>query len=148
MPDTVIPGTPATSGTPDTVIPGTSGTPGTVCPGPPIVTTNPKAQSYKGSFEIAAPVQLAGTTLAAGTYQASWQGMGPTAQVDILQNGKVILRATARVLQLNSSPTANEPGTRTNADGTVSLRSLRFAGQTLALYFEPSTGSMHESVQK
>ena len=148
MPDTVIPGTPATPGTPDTVIPGTSGTPGTVCPGPPIVTTNPKAQSYKGSFEIAAPVQLAGTTLAAGTYQASWQGMGPTAQVDILQDSKVIVRAEARVLQLNSGPTANEPGMRTNADGSVSLRLLRFAGQTLALYFEPSSGSVHESVQK
>lgn len=136
MPPTVIPGTP---GTPDTVIPGTPGTPDTseiLCPGPPLVTANPKPQSYKELFQIIAPVQIAGKQLSAGSYQVSWKGLGPSAQVDILQNGKLIFSVQARIVLLNRQSPATLPGTRTNPDGSVTLRSLRFAAQAFALYFD------------
>ncbi|HUJ29647.1 MAG TPA: hypothetical protein VLY23_00070 [Candidatus Acidoferrum sp.] len=136
MPDTVIPGTPGTPGTPDTVIPGTPGTPGVACPGPPVVTPNPKVQSYKESFQISAPVRVSGTQLAAGSYQVTWEGMGPMAQVEILQNGKVVASVRARVVLLTAKSAADVPGTRANSDGSVSLQSLRFAGQAIALYFD------------
>jgi hypothetical protein len=137
MPDTVIPGIPATQGTPDTVIPGTPGTPGTSCPGPPVVTSNPKAQKYKESFQIAAPVQVSGKQLTAGTYQVTWAGSGPSVLVNFLQNGKTVVSSQAKVLLLNMKSPANKPATRANPDGSASLRSLRFAGQTFALYFAP-----------
>jgi len=136
MPDTVIPGTPATPGTPDTIIPGTPGTPGVACPNPPVVTSNPKVQSYKESFQISAPVQVSGVQLSGGSYQVTWKGPAPSAQVDIFQNGNMIVSALARVVLLNRKPPADAPGTRTNSDGTVLLQSLRFAGQTFALYFD------------
>jgi hypothetical protein len=81
MPDIVIPATPGTPGTPDTIIPGTPGTPGVRCPSPPVVTSNPKVQSYKEWFQINAPVQVSGVQLSAGSYQVSWQGSGPSARV-------------------------------------------------------------------
>jgi hypothetical protein len=136
MPDTVIPGTPATPGTPDTVIPGSPGTPGVRCPSPPVVTSNPKVQSYKESFQINAPVQVSGVLLSAGSYQVTWQGSGPSAQVDIFQNGNRVVSVPARVVLLNRKSPADVAGTRTDSDGSVFLQSLRFAGQTCALYFD------------
>lgn len=129
-------------GTPGTVIPGTSGMVipqgrGIVpCPSPPILTSNPKVQNYRESFQIDAPVQVSGVQLSAGSYQVSWEGSGPLAQVDILQNGNIVISVQARVVLLNRKSPADAPGTRTNSGGSVFLQSLRFAGQTFALYFD------------
>ncbi|MGO8789060.1 MAG: hypothetical protein ACLQVL_16985 [Terriglobia bacterium] len=135
-PPTVIPGTPATPGTPDTVLHGTPGTPYIPCPGPPVVTSNPKVQNYRESFRIDAPVQVSGKPLPAGSYQVTWGGSGPVAQVGILQDGKAVLTVMARVVLLNRKSSADTPGTQTNSDGSLSLQSLRFAGETFALYFD------------
>jgi hypothetical protein len=140
MPDTVIPGTPATPGTPDTVIPGSPGTPGVRCPSPPVVIPNPKVQSYKESFQVNAPVKVSGVPLPAGSYQVTWQGPGPSTQADIFQNGNMVVSVRARVVLLNRKSPADAAGTRTNPDGSVSLHSLRFAGQTFALYFDRGEG--------
>lgn len=141
QPDIVIPGTPAT---PDTVIPGmpgTPGTPGTSCPGPPVVASSPKAQNYKESFQLTAAASVAGTTLSSGSYQADWTGSGLTIQVVIRQNGKVVATAPARFLILSGKAPANLASTSTNNDGSLSLQSLRFAGQNFALYFDGSLGN-------
>jgi hypothetical protein len=136
MPDTVIPGTPGTPGTPDTVIPGSPGAPGVRCPDLPVVTSNPKVQNHSQPFQIAVPVQVYGKPLLAGSYQVSWKGSDPLAQVDILQHGNPVVSVPARVVLLNRISPADAPGTRTNSDGSLSLQSLRFAGQSYALYFD------------
>jgi hypothetical protein len=100
------------------------------------VTSNFKVQSYKESFQISAPVQVSGKPLPAGTYQVAWEGLGPMAQVDILQNGNPVASVQARVVLLNRKSPADAPATHTNSDGSISLQSLRFAGQTFALYFD------------
>ena len=133
MPDTVIPGTP---GTPPTVLPGTPGTPAVPCPGPPVVTSNPKVQSYRKPLQVASPVRVSGNLLAPGSYQVAWNGSGPLAQVEFLENGKAVARAPARVVLLKGESPADAPGTRTSENGSVSLQSLRFAGEKLALYFD------------
>jgi hypothetical protein len=138
-PDIVVPGIPATPGTSDTEIPGMPGTPGTVCPGPPVVVPDPKAQKYKESFQIAAPVQVSGKQLATGNYQVTWQGLGPTAVANFLQNGKTVISVQARVILLNLKSPADRPGTHANPDGSASLQSIRFAGETFALYFSKGT---------
>jgi len=136
---TVIPGTPGTPGTPPTVIPGTPDTPAIPCPHPPIVTSNPKAQDYIQSFRLDAGATLYKKPLPAGSYQVAWKGTGPLAQVEILQNGNLVVSAPARIVLLGRLSPADAPGTRTNSDGSVSLQSLRFAGQKLALYFDHDT---------
>ena len=88
------------------------------------------------SFRITDPVRLAKMQLAAGTYQVTWKGLGPTAQVDILQNGKQVVRAKARVVTLDKKSSADDSAKRSNADGSTSLASLEFAGETFALFFD------------
>ena len=136
MPDTVIPGTPGTPGTPPTTLPGSPGTPYIPCPRPPVVTSYLKAQDYRESFQITAPVQVSGKPLSAGSYQITWRDSGPLTQADILQNGSIVISVRARVVVLNGKSAADTPEIRPNSDGTLSLRSLRFAGQTFALYFD------------
>ena len=134
-PDTVIPGIPATPGTAPTVIPGSPGTPGISCPGPPVVGPDPKPAKYKETFQLASQLEVSGKPLPPGEYQASWQGLGPSVVVNILQKGKTIASISAKVLLLSGKTTASTPETRANSDGSVSLRSLRFAGESFALYF-------------
>ncbi len=136
MPPTVIPGTPATPGTPDTVMHGSPSTPYMPCPAPPVVTSYVKLQNYRETFQIAARVQLSGKSLSAGSYQAAWRGPGFSTQVDISQNGNPVVSVPARVVILNRKSPADVPGTQADSGGTISLQSLRFAGQNFALYFD------------
>jgi len=141
-PDTVIPGIPPSPGTPDTVIPGTPGTPEIPCPGPPIVTDNTKTQ--KQAFNLSVPVQLGGRQLAAGAYQATWKGLGPSVSVQILEKKKTVATMQGRLVLLNRKSPAVAIGTQPDADGLPSLQSLRFTGQSFALYFDPAnTGETH-----
>jgi hypothetical protein len=137
MPPTIIPGTPGTPGTPPTIIPGTPGTSGTTCPGPPIVTSPPANKDlHTKTFALTSSFQVGGVQVSPGTYQASWTGMGPRAQVEILQNKKVVARAQARVRVLVGKSPDNAASPRANADGTNSLSALRFAGEDFALFFD------------
>jgi len=133
MPDTVIPGTP---GTPPTVISGSPGSPEMPCPGPPIVLPNSKPQVHRKPFRIASQLGVYGTLLAAGSYQFAWNGPGPTAQVEISENGNLVARVPARVVLLKGESSTDTIGTTAKADGSLSLASLRFAGEKLALYFD------------
>ncbi len=134
MPPTVIPGTP---GTPTTVIPGTPGFPGSVCPGPPIVASMPAGKDiHTKTVALTNPMKIGGAQLPAGNYQIRWVGLGPTAQIEILQNKKQVVQAPARVVMLGKKSIADEAGPRTNIDGTVSLASLQFAGEAFALFFD------------
>ena len=47
-----------------------------------------------------------------------------------------MISVRARVVVLNGKSTVDTPEIRPNSDNTLSLRSLRFAGQTFALYFD------------
>ena len=134
FPDTVIPGSP---GTPATVIPGTPGFSGTSCPGPPIVTPEPSGKDvHTKTVMLTSAMQVGGTPLTAGKYQIRWTGLGPTTQVEILANKKQVVQAPARVVLLGTKSLADEAVPRTNADGSSSLESLQFAGETFALFFD------------
>ena len=134
FPDTVIAGTPAT---PDTVIPGTPGFPGTSCPGPPIVTSEPIGKdAHTKTVTLTSGLQVGGKPLSAGKYQIRWTGLGPTAQVEILENKKQVAQVQARVVLLGKKSTSDEVVPRSNADGSVSLVTLEFAGESFALFFD------------
>jgi len=133
MPDTVIPGTPGTPGTPPTVIPGSPGTPGIACPGPPAVVYQPA--EHKESFALREAVLVGGRQLPAGAYQAVWEGLGPATQVRIERKDKVAATVQARVVALGKKAPTTASVPHTNSDGSVSLESLQFAGQTFELRF-------------
>jgi hypothetical protein len=134
MPDTVVPGIPAT---PPTVIPGTPGFAGTVCPGPPIVASKPVEKDvHTKTITLTSPMQIGGTVLSAAKYQIRWTGLGPTALVEIAENKKEVAQVPARVVILGKKSLADEVAPRANADGSISLGSLQFAGETFALFFD------------
>jgi hypothetical protein len=135
MPPTVIPGTPPTPGTPETVIPGSSGSPGVACPAAPVVVPHAKAQNYKEWFQLSVAADVGGVELPAGRYEITWTGLGGPARVQIGGRG-ISLAAEARVVLLWHKAPADDARTRTNAQGSVSLDSLRFAGQGFAVYFD------------
>ena len=145
-PDIVIPGVgaaPPTTipGTQPTVIPGTDATvigatPGTAeipCPAPPSVVSLPVA--HKESFTLSGTVRIGGQELARGAYDATWEGLGPVAEVRILRKGKAVATAQAQVTALGRTAPTTEYVPRTNADGSVSLDSIQFAGRSFSLRF-------------
>lgn len=134
MPDTVIPGTPAT---PPTVVPGSPTFGGTICPGPPIVISAPIGKDvHTKTIALTKALQIGSAQLAAGKHQIRWTGLGPTAPVEIVLNKKQVIQTNARVVILGIRPSADGVVPRTNADGTISLGSLEFAGETFALFFD------------
>jgi hypothetical protein len=132
MPSITIPGTP---GTPGTLIHGSPGSPGVACPGPPAVSSVPAA--HKEPFVLEHPVLLSGQTLPAGTYEATWEGLGPVAEVRILRRGKPVAAVQTTVVALGKDAPANDTAWRTNPDGSFALDLLQFKGRNFALRFGP-----------
>jgi hypothetical protein len=137
MPPTVIPGIPATPGTTPTIIRGSPGTPGVACPGPPVVVSRPNIPDvHKKSLTLVSPVQVTGKELAPGNYQFSWTGSGPTAQIDIFQKGKPVIRVQARIVILETLTLTDATSVRSNPDGSKSLASVQFSGEIFVLSFD------------
>ena len=137
MPPTVIPGTPATPGTPPTIFPGSPGTPSVPCPAPGAVIPGPSGpQIHTHIFQITSELTVSGTKLSPESYQVTWLGTDVAVQVDLLRNGKAIVRAAAHIVALPGNSPADKVLTRTNADGSVSIASLEFAGESFALIFD------------
>jgi hypothetical protein len=137
MPPTVIPGIPATPGTPATIFPGSPGTPGIACPAPGAVIPGPSGpQVHRQTLQVAGELTVAGTKLSPGSYQVTWLGTDVAIQVDLLRNGKAMVRAAAHVASLPQNSTEDKVLTRTNADGSTSVTSLEFAGESFALIFD------------
>jgi hypothetical protein len=131
MPPTVIPGTP---GTPSTVVGATPDSPGVPCPGPPEVTSAPAA--HKEIFALIHPVVGVGKTLATGSYEIGWEGLGPLAQVRILRRGNTLATVPAMVVALGKDAAANRTELAANSDGSFSLKLVQFKGRNFALQFE------------
>ncbi|HUL14832.1 MAG TPA: hypothetical protein VLV88_02455 [Terriglobales bacterium] len=139
MPDTVIPGIPATPGTPDTVIGGSPGSPEISCPGPPVVISSLSGPwDHSGNFRLVSEVLVAGQKLAAGSYKAVWQGLGPQVRTSILLNEKEVARVPAQIVTLQKKPKSDSVTTNHNPNGTDSLEMLQFSGSDLALSFGPT----------
>jgi hypothetical protein len=131
MPDITIPGTP---GTPATVIPGSPGTSGIYCPGPPSVISE-AGDVHKESFKVSGSVYLAGQPLSKGSYQATWDGPGPDAQVQILQKGRLVATVQAHIAALVDKSSKSQVDT--SSDASPSVLSIQFKGKTFALTFDP-----------
>jgi hypothetical protein len=91
--------------------------------------------THKESFTVSGALQVAGQLLAAGTYEATWEGLGPVAAVQILRKSKVVASVQAQVVAVGRKAPDTEYAPVTNPDGSLSLGSLQFKGQTFGLRF-------------
>jgi hypothetical protein len=94
----------------------------------------------KGSLSIGSAVQVAGKQLAAGEYTVKWDGVGPTAQVNISRDGKVVATVPARVVKLEQKPAHDSVETKTAGNGDRTITSIRFEGKTYALEIGEQSG--------
>ena len=95
--------------------------------------------SHKGDLNLGAPAQVAGKQLAAGDYVVKWDGSGPTAQVNITQNGKVVATVPARVVKLDQKASQDMAEISTS-NGDRTLTSIKFQGKNYALELGGDTG--------
>ncbi|HMI53942.1 MAG TPA: hypothetical protein VK525_20680 [Candidatus Saccharimonadales bacterium] len=137
---TIIPGTPGFPGTPDTVIPGTSGSPGIACPGPPIVVSSPNAAgapagstTHSKSISTTRNYLVSGNALPRGTYQISWTEPGPDTTVEFIGHGQSLFRVPAKIIVTGTKARMDELSERSSADGTITLQSLRWTGESTEL---------------
>ncbi len=57
-------------------------------------------------------------------------------QADLLQNGKILASAPARINVLPEKSATDKVVTRANPDGSDSIASLEFAGESFAVIFD------------
>lgn len=96
--------------------------------------------NHKGSLNLGAAVQAAGKDLPAGDYTVKWEGMGPTTQVSIIQNGKVVATVPARVIKMDQKSSQDVAGVNTDSDGSRTLTLIQFEGKSYALEIAASGG--------
>jgi hypothetical protein len=89
----------------------------------------------KGSLKVYEPTTVSGYQLAAGEYQLKWDGTGPSVDVSVLSQGKVVATAPARLIELGHANADSSTETSQNHDGTRSLTKVNFAGKKYALGF-------------
>ncbi len=96
----------------------------------------------KASLQLNNPVTVNGTKLKPGDYKLQWEGAGSNVELSILQGNKVIAKAPAHVVELDT-PAANDAAvTRKSDSGTSSLAGIRFQGKKLALELGEASDSM------
>lgn len=88
----------------------------------------------KGSFHVYERVTVSGHQLAPGEYQLKWDGTGPSVELNILSQGKVVATVPARLVETSRADNS-ATHLRKNDDGTQSLIEIDFAGKKYALTF-------------
>jgi hypothetical protein len=99
------------------------------------------AETHKGSLNLTSPVRVGGQRLVAGQYEVKWEGSGPTAQVDILRGGKVLVSTNARIEQLQDKSRYDSNDEVPGSQGDKALREVRFSGQRYAINFTGEAGT-------
>ena len=91
------------------------------------------ASSRTLSFRTA--VSLNGSEMKPGFYEVEWVTHSPEATVTFRRNGEVVATAPGKMVERETKAPADAVVYTNNADGTHTLKELRFAGKKQALVF-------------
>lgn len=92
----------------------------------------------KGSLQVNNDVSINGKQLKAGNYSVTWEGDGPEVQLSILNGKKVVAETSAKVVNMDKAPAANQAVVNRSADGSATLTEIRFSGKKFALAISPN----------
>jgi hypothetical protein len=95
----------------------------------------------KGSLELNSPASIGGKQLAAGDYRLTWQGDGPTVQLNVLKGNKVVVTTRARVVNVDHPSERNESVVTQDGNGSRSLAEIRLSGRKYVLAIDEDTGA-------
>lgn len=88
----------------------------------------------KGSFKVDEPVTVSGHQLPPGEYQLRWDGTGPSVELSILSQGKLVATVPASLVEMSRAD-YSATHLHKNNDGTQSLTEIDFAGKKYSLAF-------------
>jgi hypothetical protein len=91
------------------------------------------ANSHTLSFRTA--VKLNGTEITPGFYVVEWVSHSPEATVTFTRNGQVVATAAGKWVERDTKYAADAVVYSNNADGSHTLRELRFGGKKQVLVF-------------
>ena len=104
--------------------------------------------SAKASLQLNNPVTVNGTTLKPGDYKILWEGTGPNVEISIMQGKNVVVKASAKVVDL-PEPAAYDAAVTEKHDGAPnSLNTLRFQGKKFSLDLTQSSDGMQGGSSK
>jgi hypothetical protein len=83
----------------------------------------------KATVKLYDDVKLNGKTLAAGSYDLSWEGTGSNVQVNIRQGKETVATLPAQLEPSKSAPVSSGYSTKKEDDGSKSLTNVFFAGK-------------------
>ena len=92
------------------------------------------ANSRTLSFKTA--VKLNGTDMTPGFYVVDWVSHSPEATVTFRRNGEVVATAAGKWVERDTKSAADTVVYSNNADGTHTLKELRFGGMKQVLVFD------------
>jgi hypothetical protein len=93
------------------------------------------------TFTFASDVSLNGTMLPAGYYDIRWVSHSPEATVTFTQGGHMVATSMGKWVDRGAKYKADAAVYTNNADGSHTLKELRFAGQKQVLVLGPAAES-------
>jgi hypothetical protein len=93
------------------------------------------AAANSHTFSVRTAVNLNGTEITPGYYVVEWATHSPEATVTFSRNGQVLIMASGKMVERDSKSLSDAVVYSNNADGTHTLKELRFAGKKQALVF-------------
>jgi hypothetical protein len=106
------------------------------------------ANTNKGSIQIADPTSVGGQQLQPGDYTVTWDGDGPSVQLNIIRGHKVVTTVPAQVVAMDHPPTHNSVVATDNGNGTKSLSEIRFSGKKYVLQVSGNIGGSQTGSDK
>jgi hypothetical protein len=94
----------------------------------------------KGPLQVSDSTTVAGKQLPAGDYTVQWEGNGPSVEVSILKDKKVVATVPARITNLDQASQYNSAVVSTSSDGARVLSQIRFSGKKYALEIGGESG--------
>jgi hypothetical protein len=96
------------------------------------------AAQAKDSREVVlhSDVTVAGSHLASGSYNVTWQTHSPEATVTFLRGKKVVATAEGKLVDRGTAASFNEVVYHDKADGTTLIQEIRFKGSSEVLVFK------------
>jgi hypothetical protein len=102
----------------------------------------------KATLQINHPITVNGTNLKPGEYKFEWEGTGPNVELSIMKGNKVIAKAAAHVVQLDTPAAYDAAVTKKTDGGTDSLAGVRLQGRKLALELGEASDGMQAGSSK
>ena len=93
------------------------------------------AAANSRTLSFRTPVKLNGAEMTPGFYEVAWVSHSPEATVTFKRNGQVVATAAGKWVERDSKSLSDSVVYSNNADGTHTLKELRFGGMKQVLVF-------------